>query len=691
VREEMRVPLSWLNEFVELHADVEEIANRLEMAGFSVEAVERIGDDFVLNIEVTPNRGDCLSVEGIAREVAAIFNAPFKSFTPSVSEEADEIDNHVNIRVEEEAMCPRYSARLISGVTVGESPEWLRKRLIACGQMPINNVVDITNYVMFGFGQPLHAFDFEKIEGATIIVRRAREGEKIVTLDGVERTLSNDMLVIADIRKPVAIAGVMGGLDSEVTEHTKVVLLESAHFHKSSIRRTAKQLGMRTEASYRFERWVDPNGTVRALDIAAELIARLAGGKVHKGVIDIYPSPIEPRKIKLRIGRARKILGVDVSVDEAESLLRRLGLSVCRVGDETISVEAPTWRNDLEQETDLIEEIARLYNYERIPATLPKGVSERSGESELRKIELRCKELLTRLGLSEVVTFSLTNSQVQASFNFEDHGNAVWVRNPLSREYCMLRTNILPSLLSILEHNLRRGVSDVWMFEIGKVYSIDERTLQHEERRQLGIVITGSAYTSTWNMPREMTIADFYSLKGIVEELLKAIGVSDFEFVRASHPAFHPYQACNLIIGGEVSGILGRIHPDVEREHDFRNPVYAAQIDFEKLAKMYCHAKAFKQLPIYPAVTRDVAFVVSEDVEAGSIVRAIIEVCGELVESVTPFDEYRSEQLGHGFKSIAFSVTLRAHDRTLSGEEVEQVMERVRQVVCERFNARVRI
>ncbi|MFA4016544.1 MAG: hypothetical protein RUDDFDWM_001654 [Candidatus Fervidibacterota bacterium] len=687
----MRVPLSWLYDFVELHADVEEIANRLEMAGFSVEAIERLDDDFVLNIEVTPNRGDCLSVEGIAREVAAIFNLPLKSFTPRVSEEADEISNHVNIRVEEEAMCPRYSARLISDVTVGESPKWLSDRLIACGQMPINNVVDITNYVMFGFGQPLHAFDFEKIEGATIIVRRAREGEKIVTLDGVERTLSNDMLVIADIKKPVAIAGVMGGLDSEVTEHTKVVLLESAHFHKSSIRRTAKQLGIRTEASYRFERWVDPNGTVRALDIAAELIALLAGGKVHKGVIDIYPNPIEPRKIKLRIGRAKKVLGIDVSIDEAESLLARLGLSVCRIDDETTSVVVPTWRNDLEQEADLIEEIARLYNYERIPATLPKGISERSGESEVRKIELRCKELLTRLGLNEVITFSLTNKQVQASFNFKDYTNAIWVRNPLSREYCMLRTNILPSLLSVLEHNFRRGISDVWMFEIGKVYLIDERTMRYEERRQLGIVITGSSHTSTWNMPKEATVADFYSLKGIVEELLKAIGISDFEFVRASHRAFHPYQASHLIIKGEVSGILGRIHPDVEREHDFRNPVYAAQIDFEQLAKMYCHVKAFKQLPIYPAVTRDVAFVVSEDVEASSIVKAIFEVCGELADSVTPFDEYRSEQLGHGVKSLAFSVTLRAHDRTLSGEEVEQVMERVRQVVCERFKARVRM
>ncbi|MCS7253766.1 MAG: phenylalanine--tRNA ligase subunit beta [Armatimonadota bacterium] len=685
----MRVPLSWLREFVDLEVDLNELSNRLEMAGLSVEAVEQFGDDMVLNLEVTPNRGDWLSVEGVAREVAAIFDIPMKRITPFVCEEADEITNHVSISVEDTDFCPRYSARLISGITVGESPMWLQEKLLACGQTPINNVVDVTNYVMFGFGQPLHAFDFEKIAGGRVIVRRAVCGETIITLDGELRVLSDDMLVIADERKPIAVAGVMGGLESEVTPQTSCVLLESAHFLNSSIRRTAKRLGMRTEASYRFERWVDPNGTVRALDLAAELIVRVAGGRVHRGVIDIYPNPIKPREVRLRVSRVCKLLGIEISQEEAKRLLLRLGLVVRDEGEGILFVSVPTWRNDIEQEADLIEEIARLYGYERIPATLPKGVSERSGESERRIVEMRCKELLTRLGLSEVVTYSLTSHATQSAFGFDSGDNAILVRNPLVKEYCMLRTTLLPSLLSVVETNMRRGVYDVWIFELGKVYSLAPGTMRHEERRHLCLIVSGAAQAGKWGAKSGL-IADFYTLKGIVEELLNALGITSAEYVLASHEAFHPYQTAHIIIGGTRIGVLGRINPRLEREHDFRNPVYAAEIDFEELVGATQRVKKFKPLPTYPAVMRDLAFVVPEDVEAAAVAKVISEACGEFAESVVPFDEYRSEQLGVGVKSLAFSITLRAADRTLSGKEVEELMERAKRVVCERFNAKVR-
>lgn len=681
--------MSWLREFVDLQVDVDELAHRLEMAGLSVEAIESVGSDVVFDLEITPNRGDWLSIEGVAREVAAIFNLPLKRIMPSVHEEADEIANHVTITVEDAVLCPRYSARLISGVKVDESPKWLQERLIACGQAPINNIVDVTNYVMFGFGQPLHAFDFEKIGGGKVIVRRAERGETIVTLDGELRVLSEDMLVIADERKPIAIAGVMGGLESEVTPYTSCVLLESAHFLNSSIRRTAKRLGMRTEASYRFERWVDPNGTVRALDLAAELIIQIAGGKVHRGVIDIYPKPINPKEVRLRVSRACKLLGVEITIDEAQSMLCRLGLIVHRESDDVLLVTVPTWRNDIEQEADLIEEIARLYGYERIPATLPKGISGTSGESAKRAVEMRCKELLTRLGLSEVLTYSLTSPEAQQAFGFDSDDNVVSVRNPLVKEYRVLRTSLLPSLLSVVETNMRRGVCDVWIFELGKVYSLDRQTMRGEERRRLCLVISGAAQPGKWSA-KGGGVADFYALKGIIEELLSALGITGAEYVRATHKAFHPYQTAHLVIGGKVIGILGRIHTRIEREHDFRNPVYAAELDFEELASLIKQKGKFKPLPTYPAVERDLAFIVPEDVEAGAIAKVIMEACEGFAESVTPFDEYRSEQLGKGVKSLAFSILLRAPDRTLKGEEVEELMERAKRAVCERFGAKVR-
>lgn len=687
----MRVPLTWLREFVDVQVDVDELAHRLEMAGLSVEGVEQLDDEIVFDLEVTPNRGDWLSVEGVAREVSAIFNIPMEQVKPRVVEEADGITKHVSIVVEDVELCPRYSARLISGVEVGESPDWLKRRLIACGQAPINNVVDVTNYVMFGFGQPLHAFDFEKLAEGKIIVRRAKLGETIVTIDGELRQLDDEMLVIADERKPVAIAGVMGGLESEVTPQTTCILLESAHFLNSSIRRTAKHLGMRTEASYRFERWVDPNGTVRALDLAAELITHIAGGRIHSGVIDIYPAPINPKIVSLRISKARRLLGIDLSTAEAEELLRRLGLIVERISEDMLNVVVPTWRNDIGQEVDLIEEIARLYGYEHIPATLPKGVSERAGESGRRLFEMQCKNILTRLGLTEVVTYSLTSPKMQASFGFDSNGRAILMRNPLVKEYCMLRTSLLPSLLPVVETNVRRGNYDVWIFELGKVYSLDRQTMIHEERRHLCIVVTGAPQTGKWVARGGLAPADFYALKGIIEELLSALGIADAEYLRTSHTAFHPYQTAQILLSGESIGILGRINPELEKEHDFRNPVYAAEIDFEKLSEAAKGIrKRLKPLPIYPAIMRDVAFVVPEDIEAGSIVKVILEVCGGLAESVAPFDEYRSEQIGVGVKSLAFSITLRASDRTMSGEEADQIIERVKSAVCERFNARVR-
>ncbi|HID06533.1 MAG TPA: phenylalanine--tRNA ligase subunit beta [Armatimonadetes bacterium] len=686
----MRIPLSWLREFVAVDMDVNELAHKLEMAGLGVEAIDEFGGDVVFDLEITPNRGDCLSVLGVAREVTAITGERLRMPQLRVNEEADDIANHAKVIIEDEELCPRYSARLITGIRVGESPQWLQQRLEACGQSPINNIVDVTNYVMFEFGQPLHAFDFHTLREGTIIVRRAKPTEQIVTLDEELRALTDDMLVIADAHRPVAIAGVMGGLETEVTSSTTTVLLESAHFLNKSIRRTAKQLNMRTEASYRFERWVDPNGTVRALDRAAQLIIEIAGGQVHRGVIDVYPKPIEPKRVTVRASRARRLLGIDIALDEVRELLMRLGFNITQLDDDTLQVVVPTWRNDIEREADLIEEVARLYGYERIPMTLPRGIAPQAGESASRRTERWCKDILTRLGLNEVVTFSLTHQSAQDAWRADEAGAPLTVRNPLVQDYSMLRTSMLPSLLSVVERNMRRGELDVWIFELGKVYKSKGMGQLPDEHRRLCIAIAGQCYTSHWNLPPQLTSADFFALKGIIEQLLAGMGVEGVKFKRTTHSALHPYQSAEVCIGDESIGIIGRVHPELERERELRGAVYVAELNFDAIASRARRIRTFQPLPAFPATLRDIAIIVPEDAEAMAVENIIREVGGELIEAVMAFDEYRSEQIGVGRKSIAFSITFRAPDRTLSGEEVDALMEQIRNALRERMNAQIR-
>ncbi|MER3502068.1 MAG: phenylalanine--tRNA ligase subunit beta [Candidatus Fervidibacterota bacterium] len=679
----MRVSLSWLKEFMPVELSADEIAHTLEMAGLGIEAVEEWDGDVIFDLEITPNRGDWLSVYGVARELSAMLNLPLKPLSITVSETETPITDLTKVRMDAPDLCPRYSARLVLDVTVGESPDWLKRRLKACGIRPINNIVDITNYVLLELGQPLHAFDFDTLRGRQIIVRRARDGEVLYTLDEVRRELDSSMLVIADAERPVALAGIVGGLETAISPLTKNVLIESAHFTPSGIRRTARKLGIRTESSYRFERWVDPSGTVRAADRAAQLMAELAGGKVCQGVIDVYPLRIAPAQVSVRTERVRRLLGIDLSIEEVMALLRRLQMEVTVDGD-TVHCLVPTFRNDIRFEADLIEEIARLYGYDRIPMTLPKGVFLRAGESERRKLENAVRQFLARLGLREVVTLSLTHPNAEARWGINAGANErrLKLRNPLTQDHTIVRTTLLPSLLSVIAHNFRNGVRDLWIFELGKVYrrgTIGD--MSSTEPRRLGIVLTGSCYPVRWNLPPETGQADFFALKGIVERLLTWLGITQVAFGHGEHPTFHPFRTAVVTVGGEAAGVLGEVHPRWLKEHDLPQPVYAAELDFEKLAAHAKLLRTFQPLPSYPATQRDIAVVVPEDFEVAKVLELVKRVGGEWVEQVTVFDEYRGAPVPHGFRSVGVTLTLRAKDRTLSSEEADKLVQRIKDAI----------
>lgn len=674
----MRVPLSWLQEFVPIESDVDKIAHTLEMAGLGVEGVEEFDGDVVFDLEITPNRGDWLSVYGVARELAAMLNLPLKPFEVSVTETERDINEFAKVQIDAPDLCPRYSARLVLGVTVDESPNWLKRRLEACGIRPINNIVDITNYVLFELGQPLHAFDFDTLHGRQIIVRRAKEGEFIYTLDEVRRELDSSMLVIADADRPVALAGIMGGLETAITPFTKNVLIESAHFTPSGIRRTARKLGMRTESSYRFERWVDPSGTVRAADRAAQLMAEIAGGKICKGVIDVYPLRVAPVQVSVRTERVRKLLGIDISTNEVAALLRRLQFDVTVDGD-TVQCLVPTFRNDIKREADLIEEIARLYGYDRIPMTLPKGVAPRAGESERRKLENSVRQFLARLGLREIVTLSLTNPDAEKVWGLEPSNGLLELRNPLTQDHTVTRTSLLPSVLSVVAHNLRNGVKDVWVFELGKAYRHGKvGDMTSTEPRRLCIAITGNCYPVRWNLPNESGQADFFALKGIVERLLDWLGITGASFERGEHPTFHPYRTAIVKVGDKVGGVLGEVHPKWRHLNDLTQPVFVAELDFEALSALARLERQHKPLPQFPSIQRDIAVIMPDDFDSVRVVELIKRIGGELVEWVTVFDEYRGEPIPEGHRSVGFTVVLRAKDRTLSSEEADQIVQQIK-------------
>jgi phenylalanyl-tRNA synthetase beta chain len=673
----MRLPVEWLKEYVDITMSDEELAELLTMSGSEVESRQ----NGVFEVKVTPNRGDTLSILGMAQEVAALTRQSVRGPEPCIHEDSEKHESFVKINIEAPDLCARYAARMVTDICIGPSPEWMQKRLIAAGMRPINNVVDITNYVMLEFGQPLHAFDYDLLSERTIIVRRARQGESIVTLDGVFRQLSPEILVIADAHRPVAVAGIMGGAETEVSERTRQILLESAHFDPLCIRRGSKLLGLTTEASYRFERWVDPSGVVSALDRAVQLMRDLGVGRIVPGVEDCYPRRYTPVTIQLRPRRCNEVLGTNFEPSLMRDALASLGLEVR--GEDPFEVTVPTRRADLKAEIDLIEEVARIAGYDRIPYELPKdALIGKHSDWQLTSDLIR--ETLARAGLYEAVGHSLTDPALVSHFYT---GQTVRLRNPVSEEFSILRPSLIPTLAAAAQLSARRGTKDVALFEVGKIFLPGSEGVQ--EKHSVAALITGTLMGGRWNLKPAPLTADFFLCKGIVEELLDAFNIQNASFEPSSRLGMHPGRTARVCICGEEVGFLGQIHPEVEELLELPGPTYVFELDPDSLSR-HSRGRTYTPLPKFPAITRDIAVVMDENTPSASVRSVILQAGGELVESVELFDLYRGPNLPPGKKSIAFSVVLRSPDTTLTDEQADAVIENIRTALSREVGASFR-
>ena len=655
-------------------------------------------DDVVFELEITPNRPDCLSLIGVAREIRAETGNALKLPQVDLNEDETDIRELTSVTIEAPDLCPRYAARVIRGVKVGQSPAWLQQRLESVGVGVINNIVDITNFVLMEYGQPLHAFDYHKLTENCIVVRRATASENITTLDEIERELTPDMLVIADAEKPVALAGIMGGYDSEITETTSDVLLESAYFNPSSIRATAKALGVSTEASYRFERGADPGVVLAALDRAAQLIAELAGGTICKDIVDVYPGQQPLRQVQLRPERVNFILGTTLDTSEMVQILSDLGFNAKANGTGNYQVTVPTFRSDITREIDLIEEIARVHGYDNIPTTLPKGdipVPTPNPSTEVRK---HIKHFLLAAGMMEAINYSFCNPNCfdKIRLNSDDPlRSTLKLQNPLSPEMSVLRTTLLPSLLDNAQHNRNHQIDTIALFEIGSVFlqdggssRSDLRIATLEPERVTG-VLAGQIGDGVYSNPHREP--DFYDIKGLVEGILQVCGIVDYTLQKTDAPTFHPGRNAAVLLDDRQLGTFGEAHPEVLKNYDLPYKAYLFDFDMEALVDTAIFAKRFEPIPVYPKVERDLAIVVDKELLSDMPTALIYATGGELVESVRLFDVYEGEQVPEGKKSLAYAITYHSATETLTDKAVNALHDKVVKRLNQELGAELRM
>ncbi|MBI4775530.1 MAG: phenylalanine--tRNA ligase subunit beta [Deltaproteobacteria bacterium] len=651
-------------------------------------------NDYILEVSVTPNRPDCMNALGLAREAAALFGKRVRYPETGVVESGAPISDQTSVTLEDPIGCPRYSARLIRNIRLGPSPFWLRQKLISAGLRSINNIVDVTNYVLMEFGQPLHAFDFNRLEEHRIVVRSAVAGERFTTLDGQERELPDGALMICDGKKPVALAGIMGGLNSEIEDSTRDVLIESAYFNPVTIRRTSKRLGLSTEASYRFERGIDPEGTVRALDRATRLLVELAGGEVAHGAIDEYPEVIPRRVIPLRVDRANRFLGTDVSQDEMKRCLTAIELDVTDDGPGRFQVSCPTFRPDLEREVDLWEEVARIYGYNAIPVTYPPSsrVCRRRAKGRLNR--MKALTVAQGAGYTEVVNYSFVSPRWIEKCLFEENDfrrRCIPILNPLNEEQSVMRTTLLPGLLTNVQRNVAFKNEDLKLLEVGKVYFPDGADTPADERFMVSGVHSGLREPFSWRRPNDRV--DFLDIKGAVSLLLEAFRVFDAEFVpQREDPLFALGESARLLVRGTALGVLGRMSDRVLHEFDISMPLYAFELNLDLLSRYAEPDIKARPLPRFPSVVRDLAVIVPQGASAGDV-RSVISnhAHKQYVEDIRLFDVYEGDQIAKDEVSLAFRITYRAEDKTLSDEMVNKSHEKLIQAVLKATNGRLRI
>lgn len=646
--------------------------------GTDVKEVFGLGDDIV-DFEILANRPDCLSVWGLARESSAVLDEHFVMPEICVEEKGEgRFEDYATVKVLDDEACRRYCARVITNVKIGPSPKWMREYLYGAGVRPINNIVDITNFVMLETGQPMHAFDLSKVKDQTIIVRKARPGEKLVTLDGKEHILDETMLVIADHDNATGLAGIMGGEESEIVDGTVSVLFESAAFERANNRVTARKLGMRTEASGRFEKGVNPDGSLEALERACMLVNMLECGDVVPGVFDHNPNPVEPRTIEAEVSRICRRNGVEVPGVEMEEILNRLYIDTT-LCNGVLTCEVPTFRQDMTTDADIAEEVLRMYGYDHIPSTLMNAVTMPGFRDEKRVFSDRVKNALVGMGLYEILNYSFISPKWIENLGLAEGDaryNAVVLRNPLGEDTSVMRTSLVPSMLNTIASNLNRGIAEVKLFELSKTFQPAENAGElPAERNALCIGMTGAD-------------VDFYAIKNVVVWLMQQFGVTpDIEAAGDSY--YHPGRKAVLKAGRNVLATIGEIHPDVAERFEIEKRVYVAEVDLDALRPLDKPFYGVKPLPKFPAVTRDIALVVDESVGAGTMMDTIRKAAKNL-EDVKLFDIYRGDKLGANKKSVAYSLVFRASDRTLTDQEIASAMEKILKALSENHQAEIR-
>lgn len=651
-------------------------------------------NDVVLEFELTANRADCFSVFGLVREIAAITGN--KPHFPEIKVNEDDntkLNDIFSVEIADPDLCSRFSTRMLKNVKIGPSPEWMQQRLEGAGIRSINNVVDVTNFVMIELGHPMHAYDYDKITGKKLIARRAIEGEELHTLDDTSRKAKGEMLVIADSEKAAGLAGIMGGFETEITDTTTTVVLESADFYGPCIRRTARACGLSSEASGRFERGVDSETTIKALDRAAQLLQEMGACTVCEGIVDVYPNPKQANYVTFTPEQINNHLGTNIAKDVMLNIITSVGFDVTKDENDEITVKVPSWRNDVTCMADISEEIARLHGFDKIKSTLPNGVSMQGTQSAKQTFIDKVKTSLSSQGLYETISFALTNEETFNKLNIPQDSplrKAVPIMNPLSDEYPLVRTTLLSSIFDNLARNLARKNDDVALFEVGSVFfpkALPVTELPDEVVKIAG-AITGRRNAQGWNQTNDMV--DFYDAKGIIEELLANLRVTRYTVEAGTHYAMHPGKTALFKKGRDVIATVGEVHPAVLSAYGITKPVYIFELDATTVMKYMAKDLKYKALPKYPATSRDLAMLVDIDVNAADIEKAMTKAAGQNLTQITLFDVYTGKQVEEGKKSLAFSLTFQSNDKTLTDAEIDPAIEKIVAKLQKDFNANLR-
>jgi phenylalanyl-tRNA synthetase beta chain len=685
----MRVSLDWIREFVDLTAGPEEIAHRLTMAGLEIEGMEHIDGDIVMEVNVTPNRPDCLSILGIAREVSSVFGAPLK--LPKTEIEGQAGSSGVQVVIDDPDLCARYTGRSILGVSVAESPDWMTKKLEKCGIRAINNIVDITNYVLLELGHPLHAFDADRISGKRIRVARAGKERSIITLDGVERKLDEDMLLIWDADAPVAIAGVMGGEGSSVTDATKNIFLESAHFLPSSIRKSSKALGLKSESSYRFERGTDRVFLENALNRAALLMAEVAGGTI-RDIVDAYPVEFRPAEITVPYRKVNALIGINIPNAQMLSLLNRIGIRTEDRGDEFIAFP-PAFRGDICDPVDIIEEVTRCYGYDNIPARVPRTVLSDGVLNTKERTVQSIREAVRKSGFNEVCNFSFMNSAdldiLSLARNDQEYRRRhVTLKNPLRQEECLMRTTLMPSLIRNFLYNQSRGVRDIRLFEMSRVFIDWGEQLPGE-----GVRLAGIFFQDTTPVIWKDAVQPFYLVKGAIEALFAEIRLKESTFLPSEETFLHSGKSADIYCGNTKLGYVGELGPQVIERLDIKAhkpSVVVFEIDVDRLLEHPDRKIVYRQIPRYPSIERDIALILDEHISSADVLNLFRSYQSDIIECVELFDYYKGKNIPKDKISLGVRVTYRSKERTLTEGETEAVHSAVVDFVTAKTGATVR-